>query len=113
MKRSNKQDQNMDRMRLALSTERCKDEICIPVSFFKKYRNINPGQVLALYLCDEMGMGWTEAGRLVGRSDSTIRKSYAIAKEKQSEQTSQTHNDTTGDDPTWYEKETQQPPTTM
>lgn len=54
----------------------------VPISWFTKHSYMSPGQALSLFLRDQLGMTWTDAGRLINKDECTIRRSYSYADQK-------------------------------
>lgn len=46
---------------------------------------MSPGQALSLWLHEKLDLGWTEGGKMIGKTETTVRKSYGIADGKRTQ----------------------------
>lgn len=54
----------------------------IPVSWFSDHHYMSPGQALALYLVDVIGLNFTDAGDLIKKDETTVRRAAGIGSQK-------------------------------
>lgn len=55
----------------------------IPISWFTAHSHLSPGQALSFFLVHELGLDYVSAAALLVRDETTVRRSYAIAVEKE------------------------------
>lgn len=54
----------------------------VPLSYFLKYKYMSPGQVLSLFLIEELGLTFTAAAEMFNKYEGAVRLSYLKAYEK-------------------------------